>query len=206
MRGPDANPPTGTDPKQKRFCSAKGRRTGKPCGNRPMKGSTVCRMHGGKAPQVAKAAQNRVLVMSVIEKAERMIARAGVESTPEEILWDSLCSANAKRIIWGQEVAALDAKGKLYERSYITGTKTVHPAVDEEKHWIRECRQMAKDCITLGLKEREVRLAERQGEMIVQLFRAFMSDPDWPAEVRKEIAAKGPSIAARHLRALGSAA
>lgn len=169
-----------------------------------MKGSKVCRMHGGKAPQVKQAAANRVMVMEALDRANRMIARAGVEATPEEILWDNLCLANARKIIFGQEVADLDATGNLYQNNYITGTKVPHPAVDEEKYWFKESARIAKDCITLGLKEREVRLAERQGMLVAQIVRAIFGDQAWSAAVRAELQEKGPQVAGRHFRLLES--
>jgi hypothetical protein len=43
------------------LCKAR-RRNGQPCGNRPINGAVVCRMHGGSAPQVRAAAQVRLLL------------------------------------------------------------------------------------------------------------------------------------------------
>lgn len=42
-------------------CSASSKQTGKQCGARPIPGGTVCRWHGGAAPQVQKAARQRIL-------------------------------------------------------------------------------------------------------------------------------------------------
>lgn len=44
-------------------CTAR-RRNGEPCLNYAIKGATVCRMHGGSAPQVRAAAQTRILMAS----------------------------------------------------------------------------------------------------------------------------------------------
>lgn len=41
-------------------CKAKSSRTGKPCRKYAIRGGTVCRTHGGAAPQVEKAAAQRV--------------------------------------------------------------------------------------------------------------------------------------------------
>lgn len=45
------------------LCKAR-RRNGEPCRNPPMLGSSVCRMHGGAAPQVKRRAQQRILEAS----------------------------------------------------------------------------------------------------------------------------------------------
>jgi hypothetical protein len=44
----------------RRSCRAT-RRDGAPCTNPPVKGALVCRMHGGAAPQVKRAARQRLL-------------------------------------------------------------------------------------------------------------------------------------------------
>ncbi|MBF4512281.1 hypothetical protein ITJ66_07235 [Plantibacter sp. VKM Ac-2885] len=48
---------------EKTLCTAR-KRSGQPCGNAPMLGSSVCRMHGGAAPQVKRRAQQRILEAS----------------------------------------------------------------------------------------------------------------------------------------------
>lgn len=47
----------------KTVCTAR-RRNGEQCLNYAIKGATVCRMHGGSAPQVRAAAQTRILMAS----------------------------------------------------------------------------------------------------------------------------------------------
>ncbi len=49
---------SGADP-MRRKCKAKNRQ-GKQCGQQPIKGGVVCRYHGGSAPQVLKAARERL--------------------------------------------------------------------------------------------------------------------------------------------------
>lgn len=44
-------------------CGKYSRRTGQPCKSLAVLGSTVCRMHGGSAPQVKKAAGDRLALM-----------------------------------------------------------------------------------------------------------------------------------------------
>lgn len=46
--------------KDSRRCTATANRTGERCKNAAIKGSNVCRVHGGSAPQVKKKAQERL--------------------------------------------------------------------------------------------------------------------------------------------------
>ncbi|MEV8265642.1 HGGxSTG domain-containing protein [Microbacterium sp. NPDC077057] len=55
----------------KTLCTAS-RRNGEPCLNYAIKGATVCRMHGGSAPQVRRAAQVRILMASDLA-AKKMV-------------------------------------------------------------------------------------------------------------------------------------
>ena len=47
--------------KDGRQCTAKSKTTGQRCKNPPIPGGTVCRIHGGAAPQVQAVAARRVL-------------------------------------------------------------------------------------------------------------------------------------------------
>lgn len=55
-----------------RPCSAHSSRTGKPCTQYAIKGATVCRFHGGSAPQVKAKAEQRLreLIMPMITRQE----------------------------------------------------------------------------------------------------------------------------------------
>jgi hypothetical protein len=54
-------------------CSAH-RRDGMPCGAYAIRGGTVCRMHGGAAPQVRAAASGRMLELRLERRAARFDA------------------------------------------------------------------------------------------------------------------------------------
>jgi hypothetical protein len=64
-----------------RRCTAKSKRTGKPCTRWAIKGGTVCIMHGGKAPQVLAKAQERLAVDAAV-KAFGL----GLAKDPERVL------------------------------------------------------------------------------------------------------------------------
>lgn len=92
----------------KQKCTATSKQTGKRCGQWPVPGAKVCRFHGGKAPQVEKAAEVRAAKVKAEEAAQRMVARAGVDADPIEHLLESLHRAAALVEVWGAMVAELD--------------------------------------------------------------------------------------------------
>jgi hypothetical protein len=55
------DPIDGADPMKAR-CTATNRQ-GKRCGKSPIPGGTVCRMHGGAAPQVKRSAMERLMAL-----------------------------------------------------------------------------------------------------------------------------------------------
>ncbi|MFI7170435.1 HGGxSTG domain-containing protein [Rhodococcoides fascians] len=65
-------------------CSARSRRTGDPCNNPPMHGTTVCRMHGGSAPQVKAAARVRI-ERAADRMAKELLGIAADEGTPPAV-------------------------------------------------------------------------------------------------------------------------
>ena len=65
------NPMDGAYPMEPR-CRAHNRQ-GKPCGNRPIPGGTVCRIHGGASPRAQQAAKLRL--MSLIDPAITVLAQ-----------------------------------------------------------------------------------------------------------------------------------
>src|SRR5690554_4354052 len=83
---------------------------GNPCRKAPIKGATVCRTHGGSAPQVKAVAARRAATLEAHAEAERMLAAAGVDADPIEHLVDSLLRTSALMLVYGQMVADLDAK------------------------------------------------------------------------------------------------
>jgi hypothetical protein len=82
---------------------------------------------------------------------------------------------------------------------YATGEQNRGLADLEAKERDR-CANFAAKAITAGLAERQVRLAERQGELIVQVLTAVFDDLGL-SEEQQEVA---PDVIARHLTLLAS--
>lgn len=57
-------------PMERTKCKAR-KRNGEQCGNRPLRGLSVCRMHGGASPQGRAAAKRRLAEQAVMNELER---------------------------------------------------------------------------------------------------------------------------------------
>lgn len=159
-------------------------RAGEPCGNRPVLGAAVCRMHGGSAGQVKAAAARRrqqeqvqqVLIAlgepEAIDPAQALLnliswkygevkwLRAKVQELPEEDL------------TWGR--SQTDVKiGR--DGQVDTETKKAAPSL----WWalLRTAEDQLADnaarALRSGVEERRVRLAEQQADLVVQAMMAI---------------------------------
>lgn len=180
-----------------RCCSAT-TRAGHRCRKPPIAGGTVCRSHGGAAPQVQVAAKMRAAEQEAHREAARMVARDGVDVDPITHLLDSLHRAAALVEVWGQMAAAIDDRAELeaeqlrgtlsyredkrlsspyelevssHDRMLVLdrhGQASVHPYVVQYERALDRRAKFAKLAIDAGIAERQVRIAEKQGQQIAQ--------------------------------------
>ncbi len=118
------------------------------------------------------------------------------EIDPHSALLEEL-HRTAGHVAWlGGRVAGLD-EGDM--AGPVGGGQGGYPSI-EPHVWIRLYQEerrhlagVAKDCIKVGIEERRVHLAERQGEMIAQVLRGVLADlgvaddPALPALVRRHL-------------------
>lgn len=196
------------------------KQNGERCGNWPMHGGTLCAKHGGKAPQIKRAAERRLAVAS----AGRMVELSGVDMDPLDHLLDSLHRAATLMHVWGIMVAALDdasagdgLRGALaYELSAdedtgrlivstseqllafnASGLAQVHPFVVEYEHALERRAKLAKMCLDAGVSERQIRLVERLAEQLSTMFNRSM------AAIEGLTAAQRAMAAAAYAREIG---
>lgn len=116
-------------------CS-RSRKAGGACRGLAVKGTEppVCRMHGGGAPQVKKAARERLVKADALARAQRMVQRAGVDVDPIEHLLDSLHLSAQLVFVWGTMVAAIDDKAEeeADDRDHLRG-ELGYETVESEK-------------------------------------------------------------------------
>lgn len=177
-------------------CTAHRKWDGAFCTQPPIPGGTVCRYHGGATKAArAKAAQN------VAESEARAVAHrfsVPVDTTPTEALLDEVRWTAGHVRFFRQQVQALIGDEELLNRErhpLVWGvTKeqekeaTKHPGTDvtEEARvsiwWTLYCQErdrlaaVSTAAVRAGVEERRVRLAEQQGDVIVEAIRAILAD------------------------------
>lgn len=201
---------------------------GSPCGQIAAKGATVCRYHGGRAPQVQAAAARRLEE----QRAEEAVRTLGLpldisptEALLEEVRWTAghvqwlrakVQELEDGALVWGTSrteteggaalVIGLD-RGGVSDVTSAPSTKTVQTAGPsiwydlyerERKHLVNVCAAALK----AGVEERRVRLAEQQGDLVALVIRRILDD----LHLTPEQAGRVSEIVPRHLRAIAGGA
>ena len=152
-------------PPPKARCTAHSSRTGEPCKAWPVRGATVCRKHGGGAPQVRAAAEKRLQEQRAAEVARRGVA--GLDLSEFSDPYDALEFAVGYSHALAQRLAGLvDAipdselryQGRISEQ--LRGEVTAAQAA------LRDLRQGATDAAKLGLAERRVAIHQQTADML----------------------------------------
>jgi len=172
-----------------RRCTAKSSRTGERCRKYAIQGATVCGTHGGKAPQVRRAAARRV----VLDEASRL---GLLDAAPIEDPVSALMN------LGGEAVALVGAlKGHVANLERV-GTapgrwgETVKPELSAYISAIRECERILSSLVRLNLAERLVKIDETRAQLVVTVIERVLAaaglDPhaiDVRASVARELSA-----------------
>jgi len=180
-----------------------------PCGRNPITGLNVCRQCGGGAKQARAAGRRRTAAAA----AEKIVATYGikadtnpVEALLDEVQWtaghvawlrEQVQNIEAEALTWGK-VEEVDKHATEFAGTDITHAAKVNVWLDlyqrERAHLVAVC----KTAIGAGIAERQVRLAEAHGAIIVEVIRGILDDLDLTAPQRLVAAEAVP----RRLRAV----
>lgn len=183
-------------PENKR-CTATSKQTKTRCKNWAIKGTNVCRFHGANKAVRAKAKQTVMAgkVRALMEKVGNV-----TEDPLEGLLEEVVRSAVAVRIFEGllSDIEATDLYGPNHRKDSVAHILVRMHAEERERH-ARFCK-MALDA---GVQERQVQVAEAQGQMMARVIAAVFDDPTLGlTEAQRRM---GKKTAARHLKALPAA-
>lgn len=175
-------------------------RNGDQCKNAPMAGQAVCRMHGGKSPGALAAAKVRLEEKAAVQAVTTYGLPRDVD--PHSALLEEL-HRTAGHVTWlGIIVGALDTeqgRGKLVENTMFGEQPAIWLKLYEKER--RHFAEVAKICISAGIAERQVKLAEERAQLMADVFREVFADPELGLTgAQQQIAVR---TTARHLRLVG---
>jgi len=162
----------------------------KPCTNPPVHGATVCRMHGGAAPQVIAKAQERIAeqqARKALGKLEDILGPAQPVTNPlvalsliagEALRWKEVIAERVARL---QEIRYTDAKGSEQMRAEI--------AVFERA--LDRCSTVLANIVRLNIDERLATITDQQGHAIAAVINTVLEQLDLgekAAQVRELVA------------------
>lgn len=152
--------PAPLDPSHVR-CTARSKRTGDPCRNPPVLGSTVCRMHGGSARQVKAKAARRMAESRI----RRSLDEVGVREidnpldelrrlTAEVVTWKDVLASHVANLT--EQMRYTDDKGGEQLRSEVA---LYERAMDRAGKFLEAWARLGIDAM---LAEMQVRVTEAQ--------------------------------------------
>jgi len=178
-------------------------RHGQQCAHVPTVGATVCRYHGGAAPQVIKAGKAR----RAKEDAAKKLAKLGqpIEGLdPTDVLLGLVWEAAGNVAFLRRKVQQLqqgwvgrvysetlpDAKGDdddpgepgdgIVGPTHL-GDGGAHIYLQLYAEWCEKLAKFSKMAIEAGIVERQVRIAEQQAELMAQVIRGVLRDLNIPS-------------------------
>lgn len=197
-------------------CTGKSSRTGKPCGNYPVRGATVCNAHGAAAPQVKAKAAQRVVEGQALKVVTSL---RGVPVTdPLSALADVAGEVTAvkdflrglvEEIVASERPASADPMSVAVAR--LAGSEKLRMPDDKGAEQMNAKFQaymaMLSTCVStlatiakLNIDERMARIDEARAEMIREALRRAFGE----AGLSGEQQTRGMAAFGRHLRVVGS--
>lgn len=178
-----------------RQCRATAKSTGSRCRRAAVPGSVVCNRHGGAAGQVKRAAARRVTEAAAAREAVRLGLVDLDDVDPVTALLREVARASAVVDWLAGQVSDLDP-------GEVVGERQAHPLLDLWRAEREQLTRASAAAIRAGCSERQVRLAEEQAQLLAEVIRRVLGDPELGLPPGRQ--ALTDRIVFRHLSAIGS--
>jgi len=183
--------PPAPEPSMGPRCAAR-RSNGDPCRNRPMRGQSVCRKHGGASPQAKAAAVRR----QVEAEARQVLAELG--AAPVEDPLAGLLKLAGQVLAWQAATAALVNQLDGIRYPGANGAEQLRAEVALYERAMDRAVTVLAAIARLNIDERLVQVTERQADAVVSAINVALE----AAGVGGEQAEQARRAAARHLRSV----
>lgn len=184
-------------------------RAGTACKNNPILGATVCKKHGGGAPKVrAKAAVRAEVMAWGLGDAHQDPGEVLLRLVTQSAVRVERYAVEVERMVElseGDLQEALISDAKIWDpvaKKTVKVGEYVRAMVALENSERDRCASFATKAVAAGLAKRTVELAERQGQLIAELLRAVLLDPEMGLSDEQRRAM--PGVARKHLTALAA--
>lgn len=153
-------------------CTATSRQTGERCKAWAVKGTTICRHHGGSAPQVRAKAAERERVRRIEEHAAKVLAYEGVTAVEDPL--DELGKlANSAMALQDALGARVNAMSKL-EHFSTEGVATMKAEVAMYERAMDRTHRLLDSLVKHGYTERQIRIKETEAVLIAGVIRRVL--------------------------------
>jgi len=188
-------------------------RAGEPCKLPPIKGGTVCRMHGGASPQARAAAAKRVAEAEAQKEMARAMVTLGspVDVDPAKALLDEIAvtyghvqwlrskvqELSPGELVWGvtQTDNGVGPQGPVDMTTEKSAPNVWYSLyMTEREHLVK----VSAAALRAGIEERRIKIAEDQGNMVAAVLQRILAALNLSPEQWAEV----PTIVPRELRAL----
>ena len=177
-------------------CKATSKGTGQPCKLPPMRGQTVCRKHGGGAPQARAAAAQRLAAQAIEKKASAVLAHEGLEPVADPLreLGKLASSAQAFQDALGarlnalNDVEAMDNKNAPHTRAV---AELYERALDRTGKFLDML-------VRHGYTERQIAISEQEALLVGGIIRRVLAALGLTPEQQKQ----GQALLAEEFRTL----
>lgn len=166
-------------------CTATSRRSGERCKRYPALGATVCRTHGGAAPQVRARAKQRAAESEVRDYLEVLGVPEPVN--PADALMDLIAAKNAEvrwlrarvktftpdSLVWGvsSHEEGFTAEGMVDKRTHKAEPNTWWKLLREAEDQLAEYTSKA---LRAGVDAARLRIAESQADKLIQVVETVL--------------------------------
>lgn len=161
-------------------CSGHSKRTKKPCGNSPMKGSPVCRMHGGATKQARAKAGERI----VEDRAMKALAQLDVAPVADPLT--ALAELAGQAVAFKNAIAEKVNNLRTIRYTDSKGSEQLRSELAVFERALDRCERFVTSMVKLGLDERLVRIEEAQADLVLTAIEAALDAVEVPADRRSD--------------------
>lgn len=158
-------------------------KAGKPCKGRPIPGGTVCRYHGGNAPQVLAAGQRRLAAQRIEADAQAAVAQMGLLEVEDPLHELSKLAAGSRAMLetLGARVNAL-TDVEVFDNASAPHARVV---VEMYERAIDRTHKLLDTLVKHGYAERQIAIAESEALLVSGIIRRVIAALGLTADQQK---------------------